>query len=460
MRTIEFIGWTAAITSILGGCSSSGGGATSHTTSSSSSAETGDAATTGSTDAGSGQSSSGEQSSSSSSSSSGDGATSPPASPERMLITFGGATTSETVVLNVKTKQVEGRIGFDGFGVTDTRNATGPMLLEGAIDVVAALDPTAPWQVGSTWNSALMDGVDGGVFYSQPVAVVEASASNGYILRYERNDVAVFNPSMTITGGAPASSVDLSSFVQAGDPDGLVDMMGGAYDASSSRVYVVLGNINQIAAASGSVPCSSEVSTVVAIDTKTNTVASLGGSGPKGSIALKYYNPISVVYDAAGSRLIVVSGGCNAKGAGDGGVGAPSLRGIEAVNLTTGQSSSLLDLSMVKFPVGFDDMPTGFAYIDSTHAVIGFDQTGEAVYAWNPTETTIGAVIPNAPDVFTYDGQGNLLGTRVDTSASGTTSNDVVSVAVSNGASVTLASNVTSLKGQTYTAWVDVWPHP
>ena len=79
------------------------------------------------------------------------------------------------------------------------------------------------------------------------------------------------------------------------------------------------------------------------------------------------------------------------------------------------------------------------------------------MYNWNPTQTTVGVVIPNAPDVFAYDGNGNILGTRLDSTTMVTS---VVSVAIATGASTTLATSLTSITGASYTASVDVWPHP
>ena len=383
-----------------------------------------------------------------------------PAGPQHVLVTFGGAMTSEMVAVNVATKAVDGRIGFAGFGVTDSRNMTSPFLLQQNYDIVTRLDSVKPWKTDSTWSVAMTDAFDGGSLYSDPVQAVVEAASKAYVIRYDRNDIAVINESSNVDGGAPVSSINLSQFLQAGS-DGLVEMTAAAYVAATNRLYVVLANINQTTAATyGGVICSTEVSTVVAINTLTDTIVSLGGSGPGGSIPLVNYDPVNVVYDAAGNRLIIVSGGCYAKPTGTT-LGSPTLRGIEALDLATGKSASLLELTPTSFPAGFVDMPTSFAYIDSTHAVIGFDSTGQAVYNWNPTTTSLGALIPNAPDVFTYDGDGHLLGTRATTSDAGVVlSTAVVSVAIPGGASTTLATNVTSLTGDTYVSSVDVWPHP
>jgi len=377
------------------------------------------------------------------------------------LITFGGSSTSEMVSVNLTSKAIEGRLPFPGVGVTDTRNTLSPFLLEQNADVVAKLNSTKPWTVDSTWNVAMTDAIDGGSLYSDPAQVVVETETKAYVLRTNRNDIAVINE--TSDSGIPTSSISIASFLQTGDTDGVVEMTAAAYVPATSRLYVVLANVNQNdEAAYGATICGSEVSTVIAINTLTDTVVSLGGTGPGGSIPLVYYNPMTAVFDATGDRLIVASAGCNAKPTAPGGaLGAVSGRGVEAVNLTTDKSASLLSITASAFPAGFVDIPTGFAYIDSTHAIIGFDGTGQAVYNWNPTSTTIGALIPNAPDVFVYDGNGHLVGTRVDTpDAGGASSTDIVSVTVPAGVSTTLAKNVTSLTGLVYVSSVDVWPHP
>jgi hypothetical protein len=384
----------------------------------------------------------------------------PPPGPVQMLVTFGGATSSETVVISMATKAVEGRIPFLGAGITDTRNTTAPFLLEQSADVVAKLNATKPWLIDADWN--VSEYTDGGTYNANPTQVVVQSSTQAYVISYERNQLAVVDVSSAGDAGMPGSTIDLAGYLQAGDSDGVVEMMGAAYVASSHRLYVVLANVDQaLEAEYGGVICGSEVSTVVAIDTQTNTLVNLGGTGPKGSLVLSYYDPAFVVYDSIGGRLLIASTGCFTKPASVGGaLGSANMRGVEAVNLATGKSTTLLPLTPTTFPAGFDDVPTGFAYIDSTHAVLGFDQTGQAVYAWDPTKSTIGANIPNAPDFFAYDGDGHLVGTRQDTADGGVMSTDIVSVTIPAGVSTTITKNVTSLTGAVFVSSVDVWPHP
>jgi hypothetical protein len=385
----------------------------------------------------------------------------PPPGPEQLLVTFSTytnmTTTSETVVMNVGTKAIEGKIQFTGGGITDARNASSLFLLEQGLDVVAKLDATKPWMVDSTWNVLGTDGPDAGPiqYAADPVGVVVDSGTVAYILRQNRNNIDVINESMNADGGVPSSTVSLAGLLQTGDSDGVVEMTAGVYVASSKRLYVVLGNVDQNVAATygNNVICSSSLtSTLTAIDTTNNTIVSLGGSGPKGSIPLTYYDPTNMVYDATGGRLIIVSSGCYAKPATPTTpVGAITERGIEAVDLATEKSSSLLPLTATTFPAPFVDLVTSFAYIDSTHAVLSFDSS--EVYAWDPTKTTVGSVIANAPGVFAYDGNGHLLGTSPPSTA-------VISVPIAGGTVTTLGTTVTSLGGTPYVSSVDVWPHP
>jgi len=374
-----------------------------------------------------------------------------------LLVTFTGATKSETVVVNPGTKHVEGRLGFPGFGITDARNAGGTYLLEQNADIVALLDPTTPWQAETTWDVRLADGTGNGSQYADPVQVVSTGATSAYLLRYYRNDLVVLDTAPGAKGGAPTTTISLDAFVQPGDVDGVVEMTAGVYVPATGRLYVVLGNINQVdQATNGGVVCGSQVSTVLAIDTQTRSVVALGGTGPGGSVALTYYAPLTAVYDPAGNRLIVVGGGCASKAVEEAALGPAIRRGVESIDLTTGVSTSLLDLTTIDFPAGFVAAPSSFTYIDSTHAILAFDGTGQAVYSWDPTSPKLGALIPYAPDVFTYDGAGHLVGARSDTSASGAKTTDIVSVDISTGVSTMIAANVSSLAGTSYVASVDL----
>jgi hypothetical protein len=170
--------------------------------------------------------------------------------------------------------------------------------------------------------------------------------------------------------------------------------------------------------------CEATHAEIVGIDTTTDLPVALPGGDASGAIPLHGYNPFgasSLTYDAVGNRLLVLENGCNAADA-DGGAGALQQELVEAVSVTTGAVSTLLDASTLGY-LG------SFAYVDATHA---FVQYGGSTYAWDPTQTTIGAALASAPGSWVYDGNGNLLGLNSVTTDGGT-EYDVVSVATSTG---------------------------
>jgi hypothetical protein len=376
----------------------------------------------------------------------------------KLLVTY-GVTASDLYVVDVAGKFVAGSLPFPGaFGAPFTQ-AAAPYLLEQAADIVAQLDPVKPWTVDSSWNVAVGDAIDGGAAYSDPYQIVVVGPS-GYVIRYTRNKIAVVDVSTSADAGLPESVIDLSSLVQPNDSDHVIEMTAGVYVASSKLLYVVLANIdrNLVSPSGTNLFCSSTVSSVIAIDTTTNMIKSLGGTAPGGGIALTGFDPITggVAYDAAGGRLLIAEAGCNMQGPGDGGMGALVKRGVEAVNLATGQTSILHDGSQ-------DGVPSVFVYIDPTHAVLGFDYTGSETVAWDPTKPALGAAIPNAPDLFVYDGVANLLGVLTTFGADGGSTTDIISAPLAGGAATTLVSNPFPMSagcGSYCVGGLDLWPHP
>ncbi len=406
------------------------------------------------------------------------------ATPQRVLVTANGMTKSQLVAVNVETKKVDGTLNFPGFiGTTDAHSALFPFLLEQSNDVVARLDPVRPWVIDSSWNVALKDEIDGGASYSDPDAIIVGAGNKAYVLRYTRNEIAVIDTTQSVEAGPPESKIDLSSLLQPNDTDGTVEMTAGVYVAAKNRLYVVLANIDKNLIVDDDTICAPTVSTIVGIDTTSDKVVSLvsgHAAGPGGSIGLRGFDPVfsGLVYDSANDRLLVLEAGCNAPplvdmdagaGAGDtdadtdggassdaGDEGGPfpgpvSKRGVEAVNLADGSTQILLDASDRGFP-------SGIVYIDATHAVLGFDFIGSEVYRWDPTQSKLGALVSNAPDAFTYDGAGNLLGT-VTTFPNGNLKTSVVSVSLKTGKSTTLSTDAITLEGA-FIGGVDVWPHP
>jgi hypothetical protein len=363
--------------------------------------------------------------------------TAPDAGPDgagpRLLMTY-AATSGELVSFDTGQKQVAGRLSFPGYGVVE-RTGGETFLLETGNDLVAKLDPVSLTGLGASWNVALGDAFDGGESYADPIQVVEAAPNKAYVLRYNRDRIAVIDPSQPADAGAPASSIDLSALQQSGDADGHVDMSGAVYDASRHRLYVALGNIDvyDVDPQGYFLLCASTQSTLIAIDTTSDTLVDLGGAGPGGGVVLNGYGPQmgflgGVVLDAAGDRVLVFSGGCNAQ-ASDGGAGALSGRLIEAVDLKTNTTTTLLDANA-------QDYPGDFVYRDATHAIVQFGYGAFATtYAWDPTQTTLGAPLATAPDLFDYDDAGaRILGPQSTFTADGGAGpTNVIAVALGDG---------------------------
>jgi hypothetical protein len=380
------------------------------------------------------------------------------APPSRLLLSYNGAMSSELVAFGMQSKAVDGRMTYQDYLGTAYVGSTAPWLLEQSTDIVARLDAQQPWVVDSSWNVAMNDFTDAGYAesYSDPQAVLVNAGTKAYVLRYTRNLVGIIDTSTVADGGVPTGSIDLSGEVQAAG-DGYVQPVAGVYVAAQQRVYVLLGNINRndVVDNGYDLLCASTTPTVVAIDTATDTLVDLNGAAPGHGWPLVGYNPVqgpgALAYDpATGSsgRLLVLEAGCNTA-ASDGGAGALVKREVESVDLAAGTATELLDLTAQAFP-------SGLTYIDATHAIVQLD----TAYLWNPTTTTLGAAIPNAPDAFVYDGVGNLLGVTGSYAADGGFEGyAVVSVAVPAGTVTTLGSDPFTLTGG-FLGGVALWPAP
>jgi hypothetical protein len=381
-----------------------------------------------------------------------------PTPPSRLLLSYNGSSSSELVAFGMQSNEVDGRMTYQDYLGTAYVGTTAPWLLEQSTDIVAELEPQAPWMVESSWNVAMNDLTDAGYAqpYSDPQAVIVGAGTQAYVLRYNRNLIAVINTATPVDGGVPTSSIDLTSEVQAGG-DGYVQPIAGVYVAGQQRVYVLLGNINRndVVNDGYDLLCSSTTPTIIAINTATNTLVDLNGSAAGNGWPLVGFSPAfgagALAYDpstGASGRLLVLDNGCYGT-ATDGGLGALTKREVEQVDLGTGTATELLDLTAQQFP-------SGLTYIDAHHAIVQLD----TAYLWDPTTTTLGAAIPNAPDEFVYDGVGNLLGVTSNYGADGGFEGySVVSVAVPAGTVTMLGSNPFSLTGG-FLGGVSLWPAP
>ena len=382
-------------------------------------------------------------------------------SPQRLLLTMNNATTSEVAAFNLADKKVDGRFMFSG-GLGQTSSlGSDPYVVEQANDLVARMDPKKPWEPVATWSVVGNDKADGGSPNAQPIAVVVPDCDRGYVLRFNRNKIAVIDTNQVADGGAAESYVDLSSLLQPADTDGLVDMTAAYYVASKKRIYVLLGNYDRtmVAAPDYSLICKNTKASIVAIDTTTGQLVSLGGTAPGGGIALQNYNPVvgtPMAYDAARDRLLVVQGGCNTD-AGGGAAGPLTKRAVEEVDLATGQVKTLVQLDDKGFP-------GSFVFVDGNRAALAFFYPNQAFF-WNPSQTTLGAEIPGALDFVAHDGKGNIVGGRRSPVDGGAVV-DILSVPFSSGDAGVDAATVQAL-GQNpftlnsgYLGGAEVWPRP
>ncbi len=388
------------------------------------------------------------------------GADALPPPPPRVLLSMNNTSTSELLTMDLATAAKDSLVYPGSFGTTFSRGAD-PYVLEQKVDVVGKLDARQPWKVVSSWTVDLGDRADGGAAYSDPLAIAVIPASGrGYVARYTRNKLAILDTQATVDGGTPAAAIDLSTFVQAKDGDGVVEATFAFHVASRHMLYVLLGNIDRtkVAPDGYTLLCAATTPSLIAIDTDTGLVAPIpGATGPNGTHPLVGYNPAfgaagaAAVYDAAFDRLLVLHAGCNLP-LGDGGAGAVAKRIVEEVRFsTTGQpvSTTLLDVSTSGFP-------SAFSYIGPHDAVLGL---GVEVRRWDPATTTLGPVVPNAPDsnAFAYAGGGAIVGTHTNYLADGGTSIDVVRTLLGDGGTTTLATNPFK-DNSGFIGGVEVWP--
>ena len=372
--------------------------------------------------------------------------------PPRLLLTLNQTTTSEVAAINLSTNAVDGRLTYTSkFGTTWAKNED-PYVLAGETDVVSRLDPQQPWNVLSSWNIRGADGKDGGKENAQPVAIVVPDCKKGYVLRFNRNKIAVIDTTEAANGGAPKSYIDLSSLLDANDTDGLVEMTGALWVPAKNRIFVLLGNIdiNKVALDGYTALCASSKPTIIAIDPATDTIDPI-------KYTLNGYNPPlgpTFAYDAKNDRFIVMSAGCNVP-LDDGGPG-PTIaqRRIEAIDAKTGDVTTLLSLDDQGFP-------TGFEYVDDSHAVVGFFGS---TYFWDPQTSALGASIAGGIDYMAKASSTRIVGARatyLDDGGPGPI--QVVSLPLVDGGvgdATVLTENPFTKNNSGFLGAAEVWPRP
>jgi hypothetical protein len=371
------------------------------------------------------------------------------AAPPRVLLVEGHPGTSELAAVNMTTKSVDGRLTFDGgYGVTSSAG-TDPYLLAGETDIVTRLDAREPWKAVGSWNVHGDDATPNGDPNANPVGLVQVSCSKAYVLRYNRNKIAIIDPSRP---GTVNGYIDLGALHEAADPN-MVEMTSAVYVPAKKRVYVLLGNVDFTTFVKvngiGKLVCRSLKPSIVAIDVDTDKVVSLGGTALGGGIALEGYNPAAnpLVYDAALDRLLVLQGGCNVD-RGDAGPGDMIRRRVEEVDLATGTVKTLLPLDDREFP-------SSLAFVSKEQAAIAFFFDG---YHWDTTKPALGEAIAGGIDIIATDGRGGFVGTRQPFIDGGPGPLQVVTVPAGDAGSTVVYENPFTRTGG-YVAGIEAWPH-
>jgi hypothetical protein len=358
--------------------------------------------------------------------------------PPWALITINYGTNSDLLAFSLTANAPDGVFNYASkYGGTSIAS-DGPWALEQYTDIVAKMDPAHPWQPTSSWN--VRGATDGGDSdsYADPYKVVAGPTGKDYVLRFNRNQIAVLDTTQTGTNLAPKPFIDLKQYLDPTDADGEIDMVSGAYVASQHRLYVLLANFDlyNVDPKAYFTLCGTTHSEIVAIDTDTDTLVSAADGGTSTSaVVLGGYDAVGLVYDTAGGRLFAINSGCSDPSATDGGPpGTTHMREIDSFDVSTGATAKALDLDAV-------DEPVAFAQIDATHLALRlehYDFSFGVVNSWDITTSVLGAVIPNAPDLFASDGQGHLVGVTTSYFADGGSGTSIQSVNVSDGGVTTL----------------------
>lgn len=361
-----------------------------------------------------------------------------------VLVSVNGATSSELVAMRINDGNVAGRLGYDGFIGLTTIDSTGrPFLFQQQLDRVVELDPLEPWKARASWDVKLSDRADGGSSYADPVAIVPATPGKAYVLRFNRNRIAVIDDTVKGDASAPVKTVDLTPFFDPTDTDTSVDPIAAAY--VDGKIYVLLANLdlNNVDPKGYFTICTTQKPKLVVLDPTTDTfqtafAADAGApadAGPDGgdagnsavSVALQGFNPVfgGLVHDQARHRLLVVHGGCNSQ-LGDGGKGPVERRQVDAVDLTTGVVTKVLDLNGEGFP-------SAIVRSSGDELIVGFDFY--SARRWSVTSSSLGGALPDGLTAIAADGKGKAFGVVNTSFVDGGSAKELVEVPLDGGAS-------------------------
>ncbi len=302
---------------------------------------------------------------------------------------------SELTVVDLATGTYAGRFPSTSIDSVPFASGRRPFLLQRDLAQLLVMDSAAPWRVTRTVT------LTGG---SDVTAIAADEGTKAYVTRSTTNAVLVVD---TATG-AKMTEIDLTPYMLADDSDGTVGASGAAFDPATKRVYFLLDRIvsTALSAGDGSRACLPKGAVLVAFDTATDTVVDLNGASAGEALELQGSGPSTLVSDVANGRLLVAHTGCydsNAPRDADAGTVVRRGKGVEAFNLTTGETSWLYRTT--------DYKSWGLLYAEVNHSFVMQEYD---VYAWDSASTTLGALLPDGsaslPQAPVYDGRGHVIG--------------------------------------------------
>lgn len=210
-----------------------------------------------------------------------------------------------------------------------------------------------------------------------PYDVVEISPTKSYLLLYNSPNVWVFNPQT----GAMSGTIDLSAFA---GTDGIPEAT--AIHVYLGRAWVALQQLDRMA---GYAPPAR--STVVAIDTATDTLADLDAAMPgvQSSVSLTYGNPQSASATPSGRLWLIASTGT---------FGNRMDGGIDVLDAMTGQLLAPVSAAMLGAdPGSITTVSLTTAWVATRPSVDGGSVT-RVLPLTIGAMTTVGAALFNRPE--------------------------------------------------------------
>jgi hypothetical protein len=247
------------------------------------------------------------------------------------------------------------------------------------ITVVDRADPAAALNQFSTGDS------------TNPYAMAFNSDTEAYVCLYAKNEILVVDP--TVTSDQITSTIDLSGFTAAGDPDGIVE--ASTMLKVNDYLFVALQRLNR-----NNFFAVENDALLVVVDTTTNTVVDTDVSTPNvvDAITLTGRNPQFMFYDETSGKIFVTETG--SYGVNDGGVETVDPTAFEAEGFIIDESELGGDLGAVAVSNG-----TGYVVVAGTYpnnTIMTFDASDGTK---GDDLLVNGAFIPS----LTLDDQGRLF---------------------------------------------------